>query len=366
MKNQVYDALVIGAGYYGCRIALHLKSAGFNNVMLVERESDIMQRASFTNQARVHNGYHYPRSITTAYSSRKYYRKFIAEHDYAMYTDMRKIYAIAKDSKVSASQFESLCDEIGAPLYNVPNHMENIFDSSLIDQVYLADEISFDASLIAQNMKRKLKDANIDLKLNSSATLSKSKQNHATVNVNNIPIKSKIVINCTYSELDLQGIPLRTALRREWAELAIIQPPPSISKWGITVMDGPFFSVMPFPAYNAHTLSHVRFTPMTAWTDHHDSPSNKLKSGFNNSTNGLAMIRDSSRYIPILNKSHLIGSIYEVKTVLVKSDNSDSRPILFEFMKDSPNIISVLGGKIDNIYDVLDELDQVIGKDIYE
>ena len=36
---------------------------------------------------------------------------------------------------------------------------------------------------------------------------------------------------------------------------------------GITVMDGPFFSVMPFPAKGLHSFSHVRYTPHYEWQD---------------------------------------------------------------------------------------------------
>jgi len=38
-----------------------------------------MLRASQINQARVHNGYHYPRSVTTAKSSAEYYDRFTTE-----------------------------------------------------------------------------------------------------------------------------------------------------------------------------------------------------------------------------------------------------------------------------------------------
>src|SRR4051794_27058259 len=64
------EAAVVGAGYFGCRAALHLRGLGFSRVLLLDREDAIMRRASFVNQARVHNGYHYPRSLGTAISSR--------------------------------------------------------------------------------------------------------------------------------------------------------------------------------------------------------------------------------------------------------------------------------------------------------
>tara|TARA_B110000211_G_scaffold233340_1_gene299304 strand:+ start:632 stop:865 length:234 start_codon:yes stop_codon:yes gene_type:complete len=50
-----------------------------HEVILSEKEEDFMQRASYVNQARVHNGYHYPRSILTALRSRASLPRFYEE-----------------------------------------------------------------------------------------------------------------------------------------------------------------------------------------------------------------------------------------------------------------------------------------------
>jgi hypothetical protein len=68
------------------------------------------------------------------------------------------------------------------------------------------------------------------------------------------------------------------------------------------------------------------------------------------------MVRDASRYLPDIKTSKYIDSIYEVKTVLVANENNDGRPILFEKSEKIPGLYSVLGGKIDNIFDVIEKL----------
>ena len=81
------DAVVLGGGFYGCTIAIFLaRHYGFN-VLLVEREAALMQRASYNNQARVHNGYHYPRSVLTALRSRVNAPRFAAEFGAAIVAD---------------------------------------------------------------------------------------------------------------------------------------------------------------------------------------------------------------------------------------------------------------------------------------
>jgi hypothetical protein len=59
-----------------------------------------------------------------------------------------------------------------------------------------------------------------------------------------------------------------------------------------------------------------------------------------------------------MNKSGpTIDSLFEVKTVLIKNEGDDGRPILFEKHKELPGCYSLLGGKIDNIYDALEKLE---------
>ena len=69
------------------------------------------------------------------------------------------------------------------------------------------------------------------------------------------------------------------------------------------------------------------------------------------------MVRDVGRYLPAVLEAKHVDSLFEVKTVLVKNEGDDGRPILFEKHAELPGCYSVLGGKIDNIYDVLEKLE---------
>ena len=116
--NINQDAVIIGGGFYGAAIAIYLaKQRGLKRIVLVECESALLTRASYNNQARVHNGYHYPRSFTTAYRSRVNLPKFVRDWPDAVKQDFTKLYAIARrNSKVTAKQFERFCWEIGAKI----------------------------------------------------------------------------------------------------------------------------------------------------------------------------------------------------------------------------------------------------------
>jgi hypothetical protein len=147
--------------------------------------------------------------------------------------------------------------------------------------------------------------------------------------------------------------------------MALMQMPASLNGLGITVMDGPFFSMMPFPARGLHTLSHVRYTPHMYWNDQLGvDPYEKLRL-YERDSRVDRMVRDVGRYMPEVLKAKHIDSLFEIKTVLVKSEGNDGRPILFEKHAELPGCYSVLGGKIDNIYDVLEtlEAENIIGID---
>ena len=41
-----YSAIVIGGGFYGCSIARHLATTGIGRLVILERDQDLLMRAS--------------------------------------------------------------------------------------------------------------------------------------------------------------------------------------------------------------------------------------------------------------------------------------------------------------------------------
>ena len=85
MKER-YDFCVIGGGFYGCCLALWLRAQA-GTVLLLEKESSLLSRASAINQARVHTGFHYPRSLSTAIRSLINMPRFVLEFRKAIVDD---------------------------------------------------------------------------------------------------------------------------------------------------------------------------------------------------------------------------------------------------------------------------------------
>lgn len=65
------------------------------------------------------------------------------------------------------------------------------------------------------------------------------------------------------------------------------------------------------------------------------------------------MRRDAARYMPAAGECQYKDSLWEVKTILPSSEIDDSRPILFKPNYHYKNYHCIMGGKIDNVYDVI-------------
>jgi glycine/D-amino acid oxidase-like deaminating enzyme len=365
---EEYDVLVVGGGFYGCLIACHLRRR-YPRVLVVEKRSDLLERASYVNQARVHQGYHYPRSLLTGLRSRVNFARFVKDYAFCIDQDFEKYYAIGRNfSKVTAAQFQLFCDRIGAPLEPAPAAVRSLFNPRTVEDVFRVEEVAFDAVKLREHLRRRLADEKVKVAFDTEVVRVRplpggliavtARQGKAEVSW-----RAGQVYNCTYSQLNqllgasgLAAVPLK----HEIVEMALVRVPEVLRRVGITLMCGPFFSVMPFPSAGLHTLSHVRYTPHAAWfeRDHHGPTPHALFDGMVKRTHFDRMRRDASRYVPVLDQLGYERSIWEVKTVLPANEGDDGRPILFLSGVGLPKFYCILGAKIDNIYDVLEEIDQ--------
>ncbi|NNM20047.1 MAG: FAD-binding oxidoreductase [Gammaproteobacteria bacterium] len=361
---------MIGGGFYGCCLAIHLRQY-LDNVIVLEKEDGLVQRASLVNQARVHQGYHYPRSLLTAFRSRMNFPKFVRDFPDCIDDSVEKYYAVGKIfSNITADQFRSFCQRIGAPLAPASREIKTLFNPDLIEDVFSTTEYVFDAVRLKSKIALELERQAIEVALTSECT-SVAQATGSGLDISwhsgtdDGVLRSRYVFNCAYSQINKINVSSgRPAipLRHELTEMALVEMPDALKHVGITVMCGPFFSVMPFPPRKLHTLSHVRYTPHHHWQDAGTTGYVDAHEHFERaarSSNYPYMIKDAQRYTPVLADCRYVESLWEIKTVLPRSDIDDSRPILFRPDEQLPGLISVLGGKIDNIYDVQLELDEL-------
>ena len=365
------DITIIGGGFFGLYLADYFSRLN-KKVLVVEKESDAMQRASYNNQARVHNGYHYPRSVLTALRSRISFPRFVDEFESCIDSDFDKYYMISNRlGKVTPNQFQKFCDRIGASHEPASSKIHQLTRPNMIDGIFKVKEFAFNSVLLKKNMLDRIQNNNVDILFDH--TVDNIKKNEFTslleLSISSafetLNISSKQVFNCTYSLLNavLAGSEIELIpLRHEMTEMCIVDVPEELKKVGITVMCGPFFSVMPFPSKQAHSFSHVRYTPHYEWDDNNKTPYIDAHKLYNESLKHSAWKKiklDAQRYIPILGDVNYKESLWEVKTILPRSETDDSRPILFKANYGLPGLHCVMGGKIDNVYDVIQTINKL-------
>lgn len=358
MSATDFDILIIGGGFYGCSLAVLFAETG-SRVALVEREPALLTRASYKNQARVHQGYHYPRSFLTGLRSAKNFGRFVGDFLDAIDQDWEHLYAIARvQSRTSAFQFRKFCERIGAPLQPAEPGVRKLFNSELVEEVFVVREYAFDAVALRRGCQAGLERGGVDARLGTTVTRVEATATGLRSHLSDgSAIDSREVYNCTYSGINTvlknSGLPL-LGFKHEITELALIEMPTALKAVGVTVMDGPFFSTMPFPARRLHSLSHVRYTPHRWWRDlegHRDGyeelAARPPRSNFE------YMLADARRYLPALGDARYVDSLFEVKTVLMSNEVDDGRPILWRPNYGLTGLHVLMGGKIDNVYDIL-------------
>lgn len=363
---KVYDFCIIGGGFFGVYLANFLASIG-KKVVILEKEESLLSRASYNNQARVHGGYHYPRSTLTALRSRELFPSFVSEFKNCIVDDFSKYYLISNQmSKITARQFQNFCKRIGAPCVEASGKISHLYNRNLISGAYEVQEYAFDSIILQKILAERLFNSKAEIKLGAHVQRIKKDSLSDLFKVEYLngeltQIQAKQVINCTYSNINSieTGFPAQVIdFKYEITEICLISIPDKLQKKGITVMCGPFFSVMPFPSTNLYSLTHVRYTPHFEWTSSEQKieiKKEELIERFrkDNPTAFVKMLADSSRYIPSMSEARHIKSLWEIKTILPKNEKDDGRPILFQINHGTIGYHCVLGGKIDNVYDAI-------------
>lgn len=364
MAASDYDAVVVGGGFYGCCLALFLRSVA-PRVLLIEAGDQLMERASRVNQARVHTGFHYPRSMVTALRSKVLQERFVRDFEAAIVSDFDMLYAIAaRRSKVTASRFARMFRSLEAPFQPASKTQQALFAPDLVEEVFACREFAFDWMILRDGLRERLTRHGVTVRVGESVErLACAGERGVVVLADGAEITAGAVFNVTYANLN--ALALRSglqplALKHELAEIALVEPPAELAGLAVTVMDGPFFSTMPFPAEQLYSLTHVRYTPHFTWTDPASGRSpDAIAADLPRDSRWRHMTQDARRYLPCMGEARHRGSLFEVKTILTEKERDDGRPILLHRHRDAPCLWSVMGAKIDNVFELFAALPAV-------
>ena len=372
-EEKKYDKIIIGAGIYGMYAAKRTLEKNSNEkVLILEVENTYFNRGSYVNQARLHNGYHYPRSYSTASKSAKYFDRFYNDFKEGINDNFKKVYAVATDySWANGEQFKKFCDNLNLLCDEIPK--ENFFNPHTIDKAFLTKEYSFDAKKIGDKLYRELRALGCNFKFEAKITSIKKEKDIFIVQLEDgSEYFTPFILNATYAGInkihDLLGFEY-LPIKYEFCEVILCEVSDNIKNVGLTVMDGPFFSVMPFGLTGYHSITTVSRTPHFTSYDHlppydcsgdeklHTKEHRKgcIHCGIYPETAFQEMVQTAKKYLSEDIEIKYVKSLFTIKPILVASEIDDSRPTIIRQYSENPDFYTVFSGKINTMYD-LDEI----------
>lgn len=375
MPLSHYDKIILGAGLYGLYAAEHCGRHG-QSVLVLEYDDAPFSRATYVNQARIHQGYHYPRSLHTASKSAQHFQRFNDDYGFCINRSFKQVYGISSEmSWTNAEQFKRFCEAAEIPCEET--RPSQFFQNGLVDAAFITEEYTYDARLLRDYLVSQISIPPI-IKIRYGSRLSAIEQ---TGNEYQLTLEdgschtTAFLLNTTYASvnqvLDFAHFDLFN-IKYELCEIALCRPNANLQNIGITVMDGPFFSLMPFGKTGLHSLTSVSFTPhqtcrealpQFACQSHPQAKCSPMHLG--NCNICPAQPASAFDYMSQLARKYLLdeygfaheNSLYSMKPILQASEIDDSRPTIIRQHSTHPTFVSVLSGKINTVYDLDEVLD---------
>ena len=366
---------VIGGGWYGCHVALKLAQAG-HEVTLFEKNSKILSEISGNFGIRLHQGPHYPRSLITREACREGAVKFEAEypelinkHAYSIYA-LGKLDADNKPPKVTAEAFKKVCEESQhcreVPLDDYQN-------------VYCAMDVEEPSIVLGERLRKifeqRLKAAGVTVKCNAEVTGIERSGEKFNICVNQETYSFDQVINTTgYCSLLPPTVPVLPCNMEIVYQncLAFVyylkEPAQTFSK---IFMDGFFPCVMPYDDrkqkeefIRKYILTHGKYTILGSYKTFEEAQKQlaEIPEEFIEFIKKLCE-ENTTHFWPDFLKLFQYSEEYKVAILpKIKTDKEFRSAVTFQ---DAQGVIYVIPGKINNIFDVEQEVFSLIkGKNI--
>lgn len=367
--SAAYDKIIIGAGLYGLYAARHCGLAG-QRILVLERDPAPFMRATYINQARVHMGYHYPRSFSTAIKSAHYFERFCHDYGFCIHSKFDQVYATgSKFSWTNAAEFRRFC--AAAEIRCEAVAAERYFRPGMCDGAFLTEEYTYDAQALKHWYLSELsKLPQVEIRYSRKPEAILRRGDVWNVTAGDIHANAPYILNAAYAGINdihrLLGLsPFQ--IKYEKCEIILCEANEKLRGVGITVMDGPFFSLMPFGQTGLHSLTSVTFTPHeTSYDDVATFPCQRGSEGLCrpgdlfNCNECLAKPASAWPYMSQLARKFLRdeygfayhSSLFSMKPILRASEVDDSRPTMIRRMCNEPVLYTVLSGKINTVYDL--------------
>ena len=342
---------VIGGGIFGITTAFTLGKE--YDVELFEKNNDLLKAASGSNQYRIHRGYHYPRSMETVLEIMKSENSFQKIFSSTTVNYYEHYYCIAKkNSLTSATQFVDFCAKYGL---EIEESVLDCVQKDSIDICVRVKESVYDPKKLKKLSLDKLKECNVKVHLNTQVT-------------DELFEEFDRVVVCTYANLNglLDKFPeSQQEYQFELCEKPVVKLPSSFRNKSVVIMDGPFMCIDPLANTDLHLLCNVTHeihqTNIGKIPEIDKEYLHLLDNGIIKNpshTNYDKFIKSSLDFFPEIKDAKYIGSMFTVRAVPPRVENTDERPTLVK--KINEKIITVFSGKITTCVEAAKEVKKII------
>lgn len=333
---------VIGAGWYGCHIAIDLLARG-HAVEIFEAGDDVFAGASGRTQNRLHLGFHYPRSAQTRIQTREGYSRFKDTYPTLRAAIPDNIYAIAaRDSLLDAETYRAIAAASGLELAAVSPEPFGLVDVSAAYRV--AEELLLTDAARALFRER------------LQGVLRLGRHVRATPAGERVEIEGEQfdwVVDCSWGA---------TIGSEVWDDvffepcITLLYECPDSATRAITLVDGPFFSVYPHRA-GLSSVTSVVHTPLARCADHaHAKVVIAGQRDRDVTARRVAMEAQVRAYWPqFADRYGYVGPFFSIKTK--QRSGSDARTAS---VRRVGRCIHVLSGKIDAIFEAAREVGRLL------
>jgi glycine/D-amino acid oxidase-like deaminating enzyme len=355
---------VVGGGAFGAMAALRLAEGG-HAVTLFERQPALMMGASYNNQNRLHLGYHYPRDDETARQCIRGFGRFVKEFGSCVLSGFTNAYFIASEgSRTTPEDFISFCQrlDLECPLVDLETFAPQVRG---VEMGVYTSEFVYDSALVRLAITDRLTHSNVDIRAGEGVTALAHDGGGYRIETPAGAYRFDAVINACYYDINRLTSALGHATKQQQYEYTAV---PIIEldlpqTTGITIMDGPFMTVLPFGKSGRYLLYHVDHAVIAshdgvlmnpAWLDRETAPFATVdrEAWF------AGLVERCAPFVPAVRNARPVDYLQGPRMVLANNHATDSRPSTIT--QHEPGYITIFSGKIDHCTWVADDVAAMI------
>ena len=347
---------IVGGGIFGITASIIL--AKNHQVELFEKNNELLQSASGSNQYRIHRGYHYPRSPDTVNDIIESESSFKEIFSDAMLTNFEHYYCIAKENSLtSAKQFLDFCNKF--QLEYTPSQLQ-FMNKDSIELCIRVKESVYDPEKLRQVCWKKLKDQNVKIHLSNKVS-------------DDLFEKFDRVVICAYTGINqlLKQYPTQqNEYQFELCEKPVVKLPESFKNKSVVIMDGPFMCIDPLGNTGLHLLCNVVHEIHQTNIGKYPSINKKFvdlidKGIIKNpsQTNFPKFIESTIDFIPEITKAKHVGSMFTYRAVPPRVEETDARPTIVKEINNK--IVTIFSGKITTCVEAARKVEKIFDKKQY-